>query len=179
MGCASRRRPLARRWRSMLSMPSMLAKRPALLMAVAALALVARTRPLAAQAGQCAAGLAELRALEFSGNRALTDATLTNAIESVPSSGLRRRSRWFGERRCLAPGALLRDLARLMLLYRRSGYPAVRVDTVVQHPDSASRVVRFVITEGPPIRVDSVALVGVTGDTLRRRLMKHVTLRPG
>jgi outer membrane protein insertion porin family/translocation and assembly module TamA len=146
---------------------------------MAALALVACGHPLAAQAGECTAGRPELRALEFTGNHALTHRTLAAAVEASPSSWLHRATRRFGERRCLAPGALTRDVARLMLLYRRRGYPGVRVDTVVRHPRPDARVVRFVIAEGPPVRVDSVTVVGVTDDALRRRLAEQVTLRPG
>jgi len=146
---------------------------------MAALALVAFTHTLAAQAGECSAGRPELRALEFTGNHALDEHTLADAIEVEPSSWLRRTTHRLGERRCLAPGALTRDVARLMLLYRRRGYPGVRVDTVVQRPHRDARVVRFVIAEGEPVRVDSVTIVGVADDDTRRRLAKEVTLRPG
>jgi outer membrane protein insertion porin family len=141
------------------------------------LALVSCGRPLAAQASACSAGRPELRALEFTGNDALPDRTLAAAVEASPSSWLHRATRRFGERRCLAPGALTRDVVRLMLLYRRRGYPGVRVDTAVRQPRPDARVVRFVIVEGPPVRVDSVSVVGVTDSALRRRLAEQVTLR--
>jgi outer membrane protein insertion porin family/translocation and assembly module TamA len=146
---------------------------------MATLALVACSHTLAAQAGACSPGLPELRALEFTGNHALARSTLADAIEVKPSSWLRRTTRRIGERRCLAPGALTRDVARIMLLYRRRGYPGVRVDTIVQRPRPDARVVRFVIAEGPPVRVDSVTIVGVDDDASRRRLAEQVTLRPG
>ena len=158
--------------------PSTAARR-ATSVGVAALALVACGHPLAAQAGECSEGRPELRALEFTGNHALTHRTLAAAVEVNPSSWLHRTTRRFGDRRCLAPGALTRDVTRLMLLYRRRGYPGVRVDTVVGHPRPDARSVRFVIAEGPPMRVDSVLVVGVTDDALRRRLAEQVTLRPG
>src|SRR5215207_5215012 len=153
------------------------ASRRASLVGMTVLALVSCGRPLAAQASACSEGRPELRALEFTGNHALPDRTLAAAVEASPSSWLHRATRRFGERRCLAPGALTRDVVRLMLLYRRRGYPGVRVDTAVRQPRPDARVVRFVIVEGPPVRVDSVSVVGVTDSALRRRLAEQVTLR--
>ena len=71
--------------------------------------------------------------MSFSGNKAIPSATLESAIETEPSSSLRRLSRYFGARRCLEQGALLRDAARVMLLYRRKGYPFGLHDGAEQH----------------------------------------------
>jgi outer membrane protein assembly factor BamA len=67
--------------------------------------------------------------VSFEGNTAVPSTTLEATVETAPSSGARRFTRFFGTRRCLAQGALLRDVARLMLFYRRKGYPRAAVDT--------------------------------------------------
>src|SRR5262245_761865 len=93
---------------------------------------------LAAQTTACHPGVPEVEQVSFSGNAAVPDRMLASVIETRESSGTRRLLRFFGERNCLAPGALVRDVARLMLYYRRVGYPRVAVDTAVVRPNAGT-----------------------------------------
>ena len=134
-------------------------------------------RPLA-QSATCAPGALEVREVSFSGNDSIPARELEAVIETAPSSALRRVTRKFGARRCLPEGGLVRDVARLMLYYRRKGYPRVAVDTAVKSSKSGAEV-RFSIREGKPIVVDSVDVRGIPDSALRTRVQASVTLRPG
>ena len=109
-----------------------------------------------AQATGCERSQPEVATVTFAGNKAVPSQTLEAAVETAPSSGTRRFTRLFGTRRCLAQGALLRDVARLMLFYRRKGYPRATVDTTVDRAASNAVHVRFRIREHEPMVVDSV-----------------------
>jgi outer membrane protein assembly factor BamA len=115
----------------------------------------------------------------FAGNEAVPSQTLAATVETAPSSGMRRFTRLFGTRRCLAQGALLRDVARLMLFYRRKGYPRVAVDTAVERAQSNAVHVRFGIRENEPMVIDSVEIRGVADSAMRARIRRGVQLRPG
>jgi outer membrane protein insertion porin family/translocation and assembly module TamA len=130
------------------------------------------------QAATCVASQPEVKAVTFHGNASIPSQTLEATIETAPSSTVRRLLRVFGTRRCLAEGALPRDAARLMLFYRRKGYPRVAVDTAVERAGTGGVRVRFSIRENAPTVVDSVEIRGVS-DEMRSRLRRGVQLRPG
>lgn len=117
--------------------------------------------------------------MSFSGNDAIRTSALESVIETTRSSLLRRVTRVVGTRRCLTQGALLRDVARLMLFYRRKGYPRVTVDTTVERGGKARVAVGFVIHENAPIIVDSVELRGISDPALVSGLRKSLELRAG
>ena len=132
-----------------------------------------------AQTTGCERSQPEVATVTFAGNKAVPSQTLGAAVETAPSSGTRRFTRLFGTRRCLAQGALLRDVARLMLFYRRKGYPRATVDTAVDGAAAHAVHVRFRIREHEPMVVDSVEIRGVPDSAMRARLRKGVKLRPG
>jgi outer membrane protein insertion porin family/translocation and assembly module TamA len=117
--------------------------------------------------------------VSFGGNNAVPARTLAGVIETKESSGMRRLVRFFGERNCLPPGALLRDVARLMLYYRRVGYPRAAVDTIVEQPDSGRVRVRFNIRENAPIVIDGIDVRGLTDSLLLAELRSNVKLQRG
>jgi len=131
-----------------------------------------------AQTATCAPGAVEVRQVSFSGNDSIPARELEVVIETAPSSAVRRVTRMFGARRCLPEGGLVRDVARLMLYYRRKGYPRVAVDTAVERSKSGAHV-RFAIREGQPIVVDSIDVRGVPDSALRKRVQPALTLRAG
>ena len=133
---------------------------------------------LFAQSATCPAGANEVRQVSFSGNDSIPARELEVAIETEPSSAVRRVTRVFGTRRCLTEGALVRDIARLMLYYRRKGFPRVTVDTAVERSKGGLEV-RFAIREGEPIVVDSVEVRGLPDSTLRARVQPALQLRAG
>lgn len=123
-----------------------------------------------------------VRALKFEGNRAIDDYTLRAFIATSASSW--SASYWWirwlglGEKRPLDEDELRRDVVRLLLVYRQSGYLAARVDTVVRR-DARSAFVTFVITEGPPVRVRHLTVTGVAGLLDTGRLRQDLPLEVG
>ncbi|HEX9280708.1 MAG TPA: BamA/TamA family outer membrane protein [Gemmatimonadales bacterium] len=123
-----------------------------------------------------------VRGLSFEGNHALDALTLETAI-ATPKSGYFARQWWLrwlglGEKRYFDEVEFRRDVVRLVLLYRQSGYMDVAVDTVVRR--SARDVwVTFRIVEGEPVRVTRIDIQGLDSVTydlkkLRRELPLHV-----
>ena len=115
-----------------------------------------------------------VRRLAFSGNHALDDYTLSSAIATT-SSGWFATSplvRWLGmgEKRYFDELGFRRDVVRLLLLYRQSGYMTAVVDTVVVRT-TKDAYITFRIHEGEPVRVARLELRGLEGilDTLALR----------
>jgi len=144
---------------------------------LALLVAVSAAAPLAAQQQEQRV----VRALVFEGNHALDDYTLAAAIATSNSSFFARAwwLRWthLGERRYLSEVEFRRDVLRVLLLYRQSGYVNAVVDTVVQRtPHDA--FIRFRIHEGDPVRLARLDIVGV--DILNvRELKKGLPLQAG
>jgi outer membrane protein assembly factor BamA len=149
--------------------------------AVALVVLLAAAIPVDAPAQEPAR---VVRQLSFEGNRALTDEVLATAIATTNSSWF---ARWFlvrwiglGEKRYFDEQEFKRDIVRLVVLYRRSGYPHVQVDTTVRRAPQ-NVYITFRIQEGAPIRVTHMTITGV--DTLparvRRETLVDLPLRLG
>jgi outer membrane protein assembly complex protein YaeT len=118
-----------------------------------------------------------VRQLDFEGSRAISDEVLAAAISTTNSSWFARafffRSLGLGAKRFFDEEEFRRDVVRLSVLYKRSGYPDAQVDTLVQRtPEDA--YITFRITEGEPIRVTSLNVVGL--DSLPQRPRQAVTL---
>jgi len=123
-----------------------------------------------------------VRGLGFSGNRALTDLALSSAIHTSNSSWFARTIpfRWLGlgEKRRFDETEFRRDVARLILLYRQSGYPEAIVDTLVRR--TAGDVwVTFEITEGAPVVVDSLAVEGLEPIVNTSNVVRRLPLKVG
>ena len=125
-----------------------------------------------------------VRGLTFRGNHALDGATLRAAIGTTNSSWFARKwfIRWLGlgEKRTFDATEFRRDVLRLTLLYRQSGFMDVKVDTVVQRSEKDIRLT-FRITEGPPVVVSSLKVRGL--DSLpphdRNNIRQDVPLHVG
>jgi outer membrane protein insertion porin family len=105
-----------------------------------------------------------VRQLKFEGNRAISDEVLASAISTTNSSWFARSFffRWLGlgEKRYFDEQEFRRDVVRIEVLYRRSGYPRVLVDTLVRRtPENV--FITFRIKEGEPIRVTSFQVIGL------------------
>jgi outer membrane protein assembly factor BamA len=151
--------------------------------AIAMLALAAV--PAGAQEVACDRGDAEVRALEFVGNRAFGDDQLGAVVVATPSSSVYRYRAlryppftWFGQRRCIPPSEVVLDRARLILFYRNHGYPDVTVDTTVARDGRALRL-RFDIVEGRAIRVDSVGVSWLDTVPGAARILRGLPVRTG
>lgn len=136
-----------------------------------------------------APGVREVVELSFEGNRAFEDGALRAAIETeathcrtvllvlVPICPL---TDWgfAHERGFLEERALPADLLRLRVFYRQRGYRDVRVDTAVERMDGEARV-RFLIEEGEPTRLDTLAIEGLEGILDVREVRREIGLGRG
>lgn len=139
---------------------------------VAATLLLVAVLPttIAAQNIACDAGDLEVLGVGFAGNRRFRDAELARAIATTPSSWFRRALHVpLGPRRCLDSLELRRDEVRLRLFYRQHGYYKTTVGTNLTSPRPGGVMVQFQIAEGPPVIVDSLAVIGLDSVAPRPR----------
>jgi outer membrane protein assembly complex protein YaeT len=105
-----------------------------------------------------------VRGLSFEGNHAIDDYTLSTAIATTSSGAFASRwwLRWMGlgEKRYFNELEFRRDVVRLLLLYRQSGYMNVVVDTLVRR-EGNDAYVTFRIYEGDPVRLARLDVVGL------------------
>ena len=71
-----------------------------------------------------------------------------------------------------------RDVLRVTLLYRKSGYMNVAVDTVVRRT-SKDIYITFLIDEGPPVRLDSLQILGLDSVARPAVVTRDLPLRQG
>ena len=112
-----------------------------------------------------------VRELDFVGNEAIPDEMLATAMATTNSSWFARAFffRWIGlgEKRYFDEQEFRRDVVRLDVFYRRSGYPYVQIDTAVRRTGQ-NAYVTFKIVEGDPTRVTNLAITGL--DSLEERV---------
>src|SRR2546425_1262627 len=124
--------------------------------------LAAAPLPLATQQEQRV-----VRGLSFDGNKAIDDYTLSTAIATSNSSFFASVwwLRWIGflgEKRYFNELEFRRDVVRLLLLYRQSGYMSAVIDTLVRR-DGNDVFIRFRIMEGDPVRLERLRITRVGG----------------
>src|SRR5213594_3035720 len=123
-----------------------------------------------------------VRGLSFEGNHALDDYTLGAAIATSNSSWFARafpiRLLGLGEKRYFNELEFRRDVVRLMLLYRQSGYMNAVVDTLVRREDR-DVYVTFRIYEGEPVRLTSLDIRGLDSILDVRALKRALPLQVG
>jgi outer membrane protein insertion porin family len=118
--------------------------------------------------------------LWFEGNNAFSDAELAKTIVTTPSSWARRYLYLpFTVKHCLDRTELPNDRARLIIFYRRRGYPRVTVDTLVKPLGKTAVEVRFKINEGPPIILRSFVLRGVDSVPERAQIIRDLPVHQG
>ncbi len=123
-----------------------------------------------------------VRGLRFKGNHALDATQLSTAIATTNSSWFARAGmvRWMGlgEKRPFDQVEFERDVLRVTLLYKKSGYMSVVVDTLVKRtPKDIS--ITFLITEGLPVRLDSLTILGLDSVAKPGAVTQDLPLRPG
>lgn len=111
-----------------------------------------------------------VRQLGFNGNKAIADEVLASGISTTNSSWFASTSlvRWLGlgAKRYFDEQEFRRDVVRLGVLYKRSGYYEAVIDTLVRRtPEDV--YITFNIAEGEPIVVTSLTITGL--DSLRQR----------
>jgi len=131
-----------------------------LLRAIAVVALVA------GGAGRAEAQIDDrvIRGLTFEGNNSIPAPVLEASIATTKSGWFARNGlvRWLGlgEKRYFDEVEFQRDVFRLAVLYKRSGFPDVQVDTLVRR-DPENVWITFLIEEGAPILVDTLIVTGL------------------
>ena len=133
-----------------------------------------------AQDIECQRGDLEVLRLVFEGNQAFSDADLAKTIVTTPSAWARRYLHLpFTVKHCLDRSELPNDRARLIIFYRRRGYPRVTVDTVVKTLAPGAVEVRFKINEGPPMILRSFVVRGLDSVPERARIVRDLPVREG
>jgi len=142
---------------------------------------------LTAPAGVSAqVGRVEVHAVRFDGNHAFPDDSLARAISTRQTecrSVALRPFCWFGanfslQRSYFRKEDLPLDQLRLMIFYQQRGYREAAIDTATVVRDDGSVDVRFTVTEGRPVLVDSLVVRGVD-EVEDRSLMRDLPLRRG
>ena len=125
-----------------------------------------------------------VRQLKFEGNASIDKTTLAAAIGTTSSSWFATFPlvRWIGlgAKRYFDETEFRRDVLRLQVLYKRSGFPDVAVDTAVRRTDSDAYVT-FRIKEGRPVLVTDLAINGLDSlpEGARDRLLLDLPLHQG
>lgn len=133
-----------------------------------------------AQDIECQRGDLEVMRLEFEGNRAFSDADLAKTIVTTPSSWARRYLHLpFTVKHCLDRNELPNDRARLVIFYRRRGYPRVTVDTAVKELAPGAVAVTFKVNEGPPMILRSFVVRGLDSVPERAGILRSLSIREG
>ena len=133
-----------------------------------------------AQDIECQRGDLEVMRLEFEGNTAFSDAELARTIVTTPSAWARRYLHLpFTVKHCLDRAELPNDRARLIIFYRRRGYPEVTVDTAVKLLAPGAVEVRFKIKEGPPMILRSFVVRGLDSVPEKNRIIRDLPPREG
>nr|MDQ6872986.1 BamA/TamA family outer membrane protein [Gemmatimonadota bacterium] len=133
-----------------------------------------------AQDIDCQRGDLEVMRLVFEGNNAFSDAELAKTIVTTPSAWARRYLYLpFTVKHCLDRTELPNDRARLIIFYRRRGYPRVTVDTVVKPLGPGAVEVQFKINEGPPIITRSFVLHGLDSIPESAQVIRELPVREG
>jgi outer membrane protein assembly complex protein YaeT len=125
-----------------------------------------------------------IRELSWKGNKALDNTTLAAAIVTTNSSWFARafpfRMLGLGEKRTFNEEEFRRDVVRLEVLYRRSGFPNAQIDTTVRR-EPRDVYITFQIQEGEPIKVESLEMLGVDSlpAWLQRVIQRDLPLQIG
>lgn len=144
-------------------------------------ALIATTfaTPASAQEVNCDAGDQEVRKLSFSGNTAFSDTELSKIIVTTASPFARTVLHLpLTARRCLNRIELPKDRARLVIFYRRRGFPDATVDTVVRASGGGVEV-GFQIHEGLPTRLQSLVIEGLDSVPNKSAVISRLPIRAG
>jgi len=145
-----------------------------------ALTAILGVRSAAGQDIECQRGDLEVMRLEFEGNRSFSDAELAKTINTTPSAWARRYLHLpFTVKHCLDRNELPNDRARLIIFYRRRGYPRVTVDTAVKELAPGAVAVTFTIKEGPQSTLRSFVVSGLDSVPERTRVLRGLSIRDG
>ena len=145
-----------------------------------AVLFVIAARTASSQDVNCEHGGLEVRGLKFTGNSSFTSTELAKIIVTTPSAWARRFLHLpFTIRRCLDRAELPRDRARLVIFYRKRGFPDVTVDTAVRNVGQGGVEVQFLIQEGVSTRLQSLAITGLDPVPNPGAITRNLPVRAG
>lgn len=108
-----------------------------------------------------------VHSVTFKGNKGVDPDFLAASIATTQSSffqrnGIARALTFgkFGEQRQFDQTLFIGDIFRLMIAFKSSGYPDVKIDTIVKRTHDAIDIT-FKITEGKPVHLLSLDIVGL------------------
>ncbi|GAC1410206.1 MAG: hypothetical protein NVSMB53_03840 [Gemmatimonadaceae bacterium] len=137
-------------------------------------------RSARAQDIECERGDLEVMRLVFEGNKSFSDAELAKTIVTTPSAWARRYLHLpFTVKHCLDRTELPNDRARLIIFYRRRGYPKVTVDTAVKLLAPGAVEVRFRIHEGPPMILRSFLVRALDSVPEKAQIVRDLPVHEG
>jgi outer membrane protein insertion porin family/translocation and assembly module TamA len=120
-----------------------------------------------------------VRKLSFSGNSAFTDSDLSKIIVTTASPFARTVLRLpLTARHCLDRNELPKDRARLVIFYRRHGFPDATVDTAVKSVNRGVEV-EFRIHEGAPTRLQTLVIHGLDSVRNKATIARGLPIRAG
>ncbi len=147
----------------------------------AVLAAACTVLPMASAAAQ-QGGQLVVRQLRFTGNHSIDDLTLQAAIGTTNSSAFARHwyLRWtgLGQKRYFDETVFQQDVLRLGVVYKRSGFPDVRIDTLVRRT-GRDVYITFRIDEGDPVRLRHLYLDGIDSVKDAWRLRQDLPIHTG
>ncbi len=147
-----------------------------------AAALASVLAALHAGAATAQTGAPVVRQLRFVGNGAIDGVTLAAAIGTTNSSAFARHwyLRWtgLGQKRYFDETVFQQDVLRLGVVYMRSGYPDVKVDTVVRR-SGHDIAITFLITAGAPVRLRHFYIDGIDSVKDSWRLRQDLPIHAG
>ena len=137
-------------------------------------------RPASAQEVNCDPGDQEVRHLSFEGNKAFTDADLSKIIVTTASPFARTALHLpLTVRRCLDRNELPKDRARLVIYYRRRGFPDATVDTAITSVGKTAVDVKFTIHEGLPTKLAALTIEGLDSVSNRTAVVRGLPIKVG
>jgi len=123
-----------------------------------------------------------VRGLTFVGNKAIDDYTLKTVIATSSSSYFATAFwlRWLGlgAKRYFDEVEFQRDVVRLILFYRQSGYMQAVIDTTVRRTPH-DVYITFRVYEGEPVRVRRLEITGIAGIIDSAKLRRALPLKVG
>lgn len=141
--------------------------------------LLTVARPVIAQEIDCDPGDTEVRRLTFTGNRTFPDSRLAAQIATTASGTLYRYARFIGARHCLDPVHLPLDSIRLLRFYQDRGFYDAAVDLDTTTVGDHAIAVRFRISEGQPMRIDTLSVTGLEGLPDSARIRRGLPIARG
>jgi outer membrane protein insertion porin family/translocation and assembly module TamA len=138
--------------------------------------LVLAPRPVEAQGilprreVRCTTRRPRVEKLEIDGNSSITDADLRSIMFTERAGRLRRWFGWnVGTAACMDSLELTRDARRITTWYALRGYPGTQASASYRASGERTVHVRFVVREAPPVRIDSLYLVGLPARVVNQR----------